>query len=460
MNKTLIYFLVFVLAIFVSFFAIKGHFSFQVTGLLLFILVFIPVLIKPDIGLIVIIVSMLLSPEIVMGRTSGRYVTIRIEDILLMVVIFAWLLRTSFTKDIASTFRTKLTGTFFLYILICLVSTSFAIMEGDIDIKRSFFSVLKYVEYFLLFLMVRDSITGMRQVKIYTAVFLLTTVVVAAHSNVYIEQQLSAGTRFFRVAPPVEMTNVGESGTLGGYFVFMTAIAGGLLLYLRSTTIRILLLCLILVMFRAFLYTLSRGSYIAMVPMVMGLICFTKKNKFALVSGVIIGLIMLAIFAPRMVKERVTTTIVEESGAEGTHLAWEASPADRLQSWKMVLFKSFPNKPIFGYGVARGFVDGQVFLILFEVGAVGLFLLGSVFVKLFKMAREVLKLEDIENDDFGAGITVGFLAGFAGLLGHALSTNTFIIIKIMEPFWFMAAIVLSLPKLLEEEKVAREALNT
>lgn len=446
------------LAVFVSFFAIKSHFSFQSTGLLLFILVFIPVLIKPDIGLIVIIASMLLSPEIVMGRAGGRYVTIRIEDVLLMVVIFAWLLRTSFTKDIAATFRTKLTGPFFLYILICCISTVLAVFfQGAINFKQSFFSILKYLEYFLLFLMVRDSITSIGQAKMYTAVFLLTAVVVAAQSNIYIENQLSAGSQFFRVAPPVETTNVGESGTLGGYIVFITAIAGGLLLYLRSTTVRILLLCLILVMFRAFLYTLSRGSYIAMVPMVIGLTCFTRKSKGILISGVVIGLVMLAMFAPRMVKERVTTTITEESGASGKYLALEASPADRLKSWKLVLFDLFPQRPILGYGVARAFIDGQVFLILFEVGAVGLFLFGLVLARLFKMARGVLKLEEIQNDDFTAGLSVGFLAGYMGLLGHALSTNTFIIIKIMEPFWFIAAIVLSLPQLIEAQKASDAA---
>ncbi len=460
MNKTLIYFLVFVLAVFVSFFAIKSHFSIQATGFLLFILVFVPVLIKPDIGLIIIIASMLLSPEIVLGRTTGRYVTVRIEDILLMVVILAWLLRTSFTKDIASTFRTKMTGPFFLYIVICLVSTSFAAMEGDIDIKQSFFSILKYIEYFLLFLMVQDSINSTGQAKMYVAVFLLTAVVVAARSNIYIENQLSAGSQFFRVAPPVETTNVGESGTLGGYLVFMTAVAGGLLLYLRSTTIRIFLLCLIMVMFRAFLYTLSRGSYVAMVPMVMGLIYFTKRSKFVLISGVAIGLVMLVIFAPHMVKERLTTTVIEESDISGKHLTFEESPAARLQSWKLVLFTLFPKKPIFGYGVARGFIDGQVFLTLFEVGAIGLFLLGSVLMRLFKAGRDVLKLEEVQNDDFTAGITVGFLAGFIGLVGHALSTNTFIIIKVMEPFWFMAAIVISLPRLLEKETAARAAEST
>jgi hypothetical protein len=458
-NKAFVYFLVLTLSIFVSFFAIRSHFSAQTTGLLIFILVFVPVLIKPDIGLIIIIASIMLSPEIVLGRAGNRYVTIRIEDVLLLVVIFAWLLRTSFTKDMAGAFRTRLSGPFFLYVVVCLASTSFAVMEGNINIKQSIFTILKYVEYFLLFLMVRDSINSLTQVKTYVAVFLLTALIVAIYSNTYIENQLRAGAEFFRVAPPVETTNVGESGTLGGYLVFMIAVAAGLLLHLRSAAVRMFLLCLLLVMFRAFLYTLSRGSYIAMVPMIIGLICFTRKGKLALIVIVVVAVASLAILAPRMIKERVSMTVVEEYGISGKRLMWEASPADRWESWRIVLLHRFPSKPILGHGVARGFIDGQLFLTLYEVGMAGLFLLGMTLAILFSMAKNVLKLDNIRKDDFAAGLSVGFLAGFVGLLGHALSTNTFIIIKIMEPFWFIAAIVLSLPRLLEKKEAERIASN-
>jgi hypothetical protein len=34
-----------------------------------------------------------------------------------------------------------------------------------------------------------------------------------------------------------------------------------------------------------------------------------------------------------------------------------------------------------------------------------------------------------------------------GLLVHAIGSNTFIIVRIMEPFWFFAGIVLMLPEL-------------
>ncbi len=457
MNKALSYFLILILAIAVSIISIRSNFSTQTTSFLLFLLVFLPVLIKPDIGLVIIIISMLLSPEIIVGHTTARAVAIRAEDILLLAIVLAWFLKTAFTKDIMGAFNVKLAFPFFLYLLACIISTSFGIMAGEIDIKQSFFSILKYIEYFMLFIMARDSLKSMKQLKVFLIIFFVTALIVAAHSNAYIDQEISAGTAFFRVAPPVETRGGGEAGTLGGYLIFMMAIAAGLVLHVRGTAVRIALVALELVMFRAFLYTLSRGSYIAFVPMIITLIYFTKKNKLTLIYTVIVGVILVVVFAPHMVKDRVLTTLTSEADTSGTHLVWEASPAERWQSWKVVMFYRFPKSPLFGYGVARFFIDGQIFLTLCEVGLVGFCLLGWLLGRLFKMARSVLNVEVVKNDDFSAGLAIGFLAGFAGLLGHAIGSNTFIIIKIMEPFWFMAAMALSLPRLREEEEAAKAA---
>ena len=55
------------------------------------------------------------------------------------------------------------------------------------------------------------------------------------------------------------------------------------------------------------------------------------------------------------------------------------------------------------------------------------------------------------------GLALGFVAGTFGLLGHALGANTFIIVRIMEPFWFFAAIVIALPSLAAAEATAPRA---
>jgi hypothetical protein len=62
----------------------------------------------------------------------------------------------------------------------------------------------------------------------------------------------------------------------------------------------------------------------------------------------------------------------------------------------------------------------------------------------------VKNLKEVKTPYF-KGLTVGFLAGFIGLLFHALGANTFVIVRIMEPFWFFAGIIAILPELERQE---------
>jgi hypothetical protein len=52
---------------------------------------------------------------------------------------------------------------------------------------------------------------------------------------------------------------------------------------------------------------------------------------------------------------------------------------------------------------------------------------------------------------------VGFTAGLVGLLVHAFGANTFIIVRIMEPFWFLTGIVIALAAMDEESKAVAVA---
>ena len=88
------------------------------------------------------------------------------------------------------------------------------------------------------------------------------------------------------------------------------------------------------------------------------------------------------------------------------------------------------------------FVDAQFPRVLSETGLLGLaafvYLLAAVFRLLRRRLRET-------EDPYWRGLTMGFTAGFVGLLVHSIGTNTFIIVRIMEPFWFFLGILASLP---------------
>ena len=98
-----------------------------------------------------------------------------------------------------------------------------------------------------------------------------------------------------------------------------------------------------------------------------------------------------------------------------------------------------------GYGVTgAGFVDSQFIGVFVETGVFGLF---AFILLLWNIFVHTLRIYKTTKDDFYEGLAIGFLAGHIGMIVHALTANTFTLIRIMEPYWFFAAIIMMIPKL-------------
>ena len=118
------------------------------------------------------------------------------------------------------------------------------------------------------------------------------------------------------------------------------------------------------------------------------------------------------------------------------------SPLRQEWTYGKKIFNKAKKRPFFGYGVAAfGLIDSQYPLVLAETGIIGLWIFIWLMVRIF---RDGLQVYRAVEDDWGKGLTLGFLAGFIGLLVHGFSAATFIIVRIMEPFWFIAAMVMML----------------
>ena len=50
-------------------------------------------------------------------------------------------------------------------------------------------------------------------------------------------------------------------------------------------------------------------------------------------------------------------------------------------------------------------------------------------------------------DPFVRALSLGYVIGLIGLLWQSVGVNTFIIVRIMEPFWFLTAIVMKLSQM-------------
>ena len=257
-----------------------------------------------------------------------------------------------------------------------------------------------------------------------------------------------------RVSAPFE-GEIGEPNTFGGYLLFMMAIAGGVALETNRLRLRATCLALIGLMSLPFAFTLSRASYLGVPPVFLVLTWLTRQRR------VMVGLLLLLIVAspiligvvPTPVTQRILYTFEPERGQPTVRLhqvgvALDPSTSARIYSLQAAL-GGWTRKPVFGYGVTGfGFMDAQYARLLVETGVVGLaaflFLVGTALRSARHAFHELREPED-------RGIALGFLAGTVGLLVHAIGSNTFIIVRIMEPFWFFAGLVVMLPQLGRDE---------
>ncbi|MBI4633954.1 MAG: O-antigen ligase family protein [Deltaproteobacteria bacterium] len=401
---------------------------------------------NPEIGLYILLCAMLLGPQFGMGAAEGegvrsRGLTLRLDDFLLLIIGFSWFLSTAINKERGLFLKTPLNRYIAYYFLVCLVSTVVAYMVGRVKGLAGIFFILKYFEYYIVYFMAVNYLKEKKQMERLIFMMLIVCFIVC----IVAIMQIPSGSR---VSAPFEGDR-GEPNTLGGYLVLMLSLVLGLLYHSYGTIKQRFffggLVFFILISLGA---TLSRSSWLALVPMLMALIWYSKR-KMVVILPVVILVIVLAFLMPPGVKERAMFTFSQREEQGQVKLGGvriDTSTSARLNSWKEVLTEDFANHPLLGYGVTGyHFLDAQYPRVLAETGLIGLIFFIALLVAIFKNARQTRR--QYEDDPFYVGVSTGFIAGFFAMLIHAVGANTFIIVRIMEPFWFLTAIVIIIPQI-------------
>jgi O-antigen ligase len=84
------------------------------------------------------------------------------------------------------------------------------------------------------------------------------------------------------------------------------------------------------------------------------------------------------------------------------------------------------------------FTEGQFFVVIGEIGLLGVIAFYWLQLKIILVSY---KLYNISSDVVSKSLPLAMIAIIVGLTFHAITTNTYIIVRIMEPFWFLAAMV-------------------
>lgn len=408
--------------------------------------VFLLVFVRTEVGLYLALLSMLLSPEFVIGGrgtlAEGREVLLRAEDLLLMAIAFSWLAKTAVNKELGLVLKTPLNRPILLYLVTTFLATLIGYLLGTVKTAAGFFYVLKYAEYFVVYYMVVNNLQDRTQAWRFVFVAFLTAAAVSMNGI----SQIPLGQR---VSAPFE-GEVGEPNTFAGYLLLMIGLAIGIAVETGSTRLRAAMLALVGLFTVPFLFTLSRTGYLAVVPMLLTFSLVGKRR--ALMRGVLVTAIalspLLLVVTPEVVKKRVERTFVAEHGFPQTvkigGIEFDPSTSQRLLTLKAAL-DGWAKSPIFGHGVTGfAFMDAQYPRVLVEAGLMGFLAFGWLVWRLVSALGRAFRELTVPED---RGLALGLLAGLVGLLGHAMGANTFIIVRIMEPFWFFVGLVVTLPQL-------------
>jgi O-antigen ligase len=389
---------------------------------------------------------MLLGPQFGVGGAAGegvrsRGLTLRLDDILLVIIGFSWFLSTAVVKERGLFLKTPLNRYIAFYFIACLLATLFGYMMGRVKGTAGFFFVLKYFEYYIVYFMAVNYLKEKKQMERLVWAILIVCMIVCAIS-IY---QIPSGVR---VSAPFE-GEVGEPNTLGGYLVLILSLVLGLLFNNYGTkNQKYFLGGLIFFILITLAATLSRSSWLALGPMLLALIWFSKR-KFIVIIPLIFLVLLSAFLLPSGVKDRAMYTFFqpkEEGQLVVGGVRVDTSTSARLVSWKNVLTRDFIEQPIIGYGVTGySFIDAQYPRVLAETGLLGLFFFIALLTAIYRNAIHAWRR--YADDPFYLGVSTGFLAGFFAMLTHAIGANTFIIVRIMEPFWFLTAVVIMIPQI-------------
>ena len=409
-----------------------------VAALVLFGLVFA----RTEFGLYVLIFSMLLSPEFTLGGglAERRAAVVRVEDVLLVVIAVAWLAKTAVNKELGLVVKTPLNKPIAAYIAGQLIATLLGMVTGTVKTATGLLYVVKYVEYFVVYYMVVNNLEDRAQAWRLAGAAFVTAAIVSLHGIAQIPQ---GG----RVSAPFE-GDMGEPNTFGGYLLLMMAVAVGLAFETRNLRHRAMYTGLVGLMFVPFLYTLSRASYLAAIPVFLCLFLLFPRRRLVLTGIALAGLAVAVVSPPQVVQKRVTYTFQGQAAREGSPFAsrFDSSTTERLESYENAIH-AWLERPLLGRGVTGfRFIDAQYPRLLVESGVVGFVTFAWLMIALLGAVAAVYRHADTP---LIRGLAGGFLAGIVGALVHGVGSNTFIIIRIMEPFWLLAAIVVAMPHLAE-----------
>jgi hypothetical protein len=405
------------------------------------LLIFCVTLLRVEWGIYALVISMLLSPEISAGSVgvaAQRTMSIRYGDFLIIVIFLGVLLKMAFQGRRMFWLPNPVNSGIILYYGVCIISTLLALRANvpAWDMRTAALVMVKMLQFYIIFWTVTNAIDSIASIRRQLTLFFAVSIIVAVYCITTI-----GGGPYNRISAPFELGG-SEPNTLGGYLTIVILAAAALFLRAPNVRARFALAAVAALAFIPFLYTLSRASYLALIFgfLTLGLI----GRRFWMIAAVACVLLFSNQLMPNDVRERVNYTFQETYGVPvqifglETGLKVDKSTYERIYVWSKVQF-NLKVWPWFGGGVEWDRVlDSQYARVLIETGIFGFVAFLFLQWRIYRTSREAYLWS---RNWIVQGTALGCTAILIALIVHSMGTISFLIVRIMEPFWFLVALV-------------------
>ncbi|MBI5682449.1 MAG: O-antigen ligase family protein [Deltaproteobacteria bacterium] len=415
---------------------------FSYAGIVVGIFILVITIAYPIFAIYLLPVAFSLSPEIVVGATAAREITVRIEDFLIAVllirILFEFVLMGQFPPP-KLRYNAVIILSMFLYSMSLVLSTSAGVAILAVSPTGGFFFVLKLIQFFLFYFVFFYYIRSQRDINIVLAVSLITLSIMTIYGTL----QIPLGER---ISMPFEGSKAGEAepNTFGGYLVLLGSIVAGLYSHETKRIKRVVYILLIASAIVPLVYTQSRTSWAsAWVALMVFLIITKGLQRKVVIFSLMLLVVMSLPLMPGKIKQRAEFWKSEE-GFRSTETVggttFDPSTSERIGKYRQIP-RYFSRNPVLGVGVTgAGFIDGQYVRVIIETGLLGVFTFSYFLYVILRYMYSVYKSTAIP---FSKGFSLGLFCGTIGMLVHGLGATTFFIVRIVEPYMMFLAILVS-----------------
>mgnify|MGYP006919313200 CR=1 FL=1 len=403
------------------------------------VIVFGTTILRVEFGLYILTIALLLSPEISAGNVGAqqeRGVNLRYDDILIVIITLGVFVKQAFEGRLTLWRPNPINPGILAYLSICITSSLIALYNNVSawDGLVAIFVILKMFQFYMIFSLVGLVVTNVKMLQHQLVVFFVVSAIVCIYGL------FSIGTTY-RVSTPFEAGG-SEPNTLGGYLLIVITIASGLFAYAPKRGQRLLFACIMIIAFIPLLYTLSRATYVALFFSV-SMVAFLSRRQI-MIGAIVLVLFLAPVIMPKEVLYRFEYTFHDEGvpiqvGGRETSIKVDKSTYERVYVWEKVLW-NLRVWPWFGGGVSWDTVlDSQYARVLIETGLLGF--MAFMFLK-YRMLKTAWESYRWNTYWVTKGLSLGMLATTLGLMVHCLGTISFLIVRIMGPFWFLMGLTI------------------